>query len=498
MEIERALQQLELLQKKLYAYHCADSSLYLDAVTTAPSDTSEGRGVAMSILAGESQKLMTCPETKALLDELSARAGELDLVHRREVEELRRSCEQLTRIPAEEYMAYKELCNRADDVWHKAKAQDDFALFCPVLQELVDYNRRFAGYYDASKAPYDALLNEYERGVDRKMLDSFFATLREGLVPLIHKIGEKPQIDDSFLHQEYPAAQQKAFADYLMEVMELDRGHCTIGETEHPFTLEFNNKDVRITTNYKEDNVADSMYSVIHEGGHAKYELGIRDDLQYTCLTGGVSMGVHESQSRFYENIIGRSLPFVKAIFPKMQEFFPEQLKHVTAEQMYRAVNKVQPSLIRTEADELTYSLHVMVRYEIEKQLIDGSLEVKDIPEVWNRLYKEYLGVDVPDDRRGCLQDSHWSGGSFGYFPSYALGSAYGAQMLCNMEKDFPVWEEVRAGKLTGVSAWLKEKVHQYGSLLTPGEIVKNACGDFDPTVYTDYLTEKYTKLYDL
>ena len=179
METERALQQLELLQKKLYAYHCADSSLYLDAVTTAPSGTAEGRGVAMSILAGESQKLMTCPETKALLDELSARADELDLVHRREVEELRRSCEQLTRIPAEEYMAYKELCNRADDVWHKAKAQDDFALFCPVLQELVDYNRRFAGYYDASKAPYDALLNEYERGVDMEKLDRFFETLRD-------------------------------------------------------------------------------------------------------------------------------------------------------------------------------------------------------------------------------------------------------------------------------------------------------------------------------
>ena len=351
MEIERALQQLELLQKKLYAYHCADSSLYLDAVTTAPSDTSEGRGVAMSILAGESQKLMTCPETKALLDELSARAGELDLVHRREVEELRRSCEQLTRIPADEYMAYKELCNRADDVWHKAKAQDDFALFCPVLQELVDYNRRFAGYYDASRAPYDALLNEYERGVDRKMLDSFFATLREGLVPLIHKIGEKPQIDDSFLHQEYPVTQQKAFADYLMEVMGLDRSHCGLGETEHPFTLEFNNKDVRITTNYDEHNVASSMYSVLHEGGHALYELGIRDDLQYTCLAGGVSMGVHESQSRFYENLIGRSRPFVEAIYPKVQEFFPRQLGGVSAEQFYRAVNKAQPSLIRTEAD---------------------------------------------------------------------------------------------------------------------------------------------------
>ena len=323
MEIERALQQLELLQKKLYAYHCADSSLYLDAVTTAPSDTSEGRGVAMSILAGESQKLMTCPETKALLDELSARAGELDLVHRREVEELRRSCEQLTRIPADEYMAYKELCNRADDVWHKAKAQDDFALFCPVLQELVDYNRRFAGYYDASKAPYDALLNEYERGVDRKMLDSFFATLREGLVPLIHKIGEKPQIDDSFLHQEYPAAQQKAFADYLMEVMGLDRSHCGLGETEHPFTLEFNNKDVRITTNYDEYNVASSMYSVLHEGGHALYELGIRDDLQYTCLAGGVSMvSTRASPVSMRTSLAGRG-PSWKPSIPRCRSSFP-------------------------------------------------------------------------------------------------------------------------------------------------------------------------------
>ena len=499
MEIERALQQLELLQKKLYAYHCADSSLYLDAVTTAPSDTSEGRGVAMSILAGESQKLMTSPETKALLDELSARAGELDLVHRREVEELRRSCEQLTRIPADEYMAYKELCNRADDVWHKAKAQDDFALFCPVLQELVDYNRRFAGYYDASKAPYDALLNEYERGVDMKMLDSFFATLREGLVPLIHKIGEKPQIDDSFLHQEYPAAQQKAFADYLMEVMGLDRSHCGLGETEHPFTLEFNNKDVRITTNYDEHNVASSMYSVLHEGGHALYELGIRDDLQYTCLAGGVSMGVHESQSRFYENLIGRSRPFVEAIYPKVQEFFPQQLGGVSAEQFYRAVNKAQPSLIRTEADEVTYSLHVMVRYELEKRVMHGELKVHDLPGEWNRLYKEYLGVDVPDDKHGVLQDSHWSGGSIGYFPSYALGSAYGAQLLGKMKETVDVEGCLRRGDFAPINAWNREHIWQYGCLKKPGALLEQALGEkFDPTAYTRYLEEKYGELYSL
>ena len=207
-------------------------------------------------------------------------------------------------------------------------------------------------------------------------LDRFFAAVRERLVPVIHAIGEKEQPDDSFLYREYPVEAQRKFSDYLMEVLGLDRAHCAIGETEHPFTLEFNNKDVRITTNYDPHNVASSMYSVIHEGGHAKYELDIRDDVQYTCLSGGVSMGVHESQSRFYENLIGRSRPFIEAIFPRMRDFFPEQLADVTAEQFYRAVNKAQPSLIRTEADELTYCLHIMVRYEIEKQLVGGTLAV--------------------------------------------------------------------------------------------------------------------------
>ena len=498
MELTEAIQQLELLQKKLYAYTCADSSLYLDAVTVAPKNTSEGRGVALSILAGERQKLMTCPETKALLDELGGHLDELDLVHRREVEELRRSCDQLTRIPADEYMAYSELTNRASDVWHKAKEQNDFASFCPVLQELVDYNRKFAGYYDSTKKSYDALLNEYERGVDMEMLDNFFATLRQTIVPLLQKIEQKPQIDDSFLHNYYPVDKQKAFADYIMEVMGLDRGHCGLGETEHPFTLEFNNKDVRITTNYDTHNVASSMFSVLHEGGHAMYELGIRDDLQYTCLAGGVSMGVHESQSRFFENLIGRSRPFVEAIYPKVQEFFPEQLGGISAEQFYRAINKAEPSLIRTESDELTYCLHIMVRYEIEKKLIGGTLEAKDVPEEWAKLYKEYLGIDVPNDREGCLQDSHWSGGSFGYFPSYALGNAYGAQMLHNMEQTVDVAGDSAKGDLSHIAGWLREKVHQYGGLMVPADVVKNACGEFDPHYYTDYLTRKYTELYQL
>ena len=498
MELNEALAKLAELQKKLYAYRTASSSLYLDATTTAPKGTAEGRGVALGILAGEQHKLFASPEVGELLDALWARKDELDQLHRRQVEELRRSYAQLTRIPADEYMEYAMLTNEADDVWHRAKEQSDFELFRPVLEKLVAFNIKFAGYYDSAKAPYDALLNEYERGVDMAYLDKFFATLRERIVPLLHAVMEKEAPDDSFLRRHYPAEAQRKFSDYLMEVLGLDRAHCTIGETEHPYTLDFNNKDVRITTHYYEDNVDFSMYSVIHEGGHAKYELGIRDDLQYTCLAGGVSMGVHESQSRFYENLIGRSKPFIEAIFPKMREFFPEQLADVNAEQFYRAVNKAQPSLIRTEADELTYCLHVMVRYEIEKQLIGGTLAVKDVPETWNRLYKEYLGVDVPDDKRGCLQDSHWSGGSFGYFPSYALGSAYGAQMLRNMERDIDVWGPVSKGDLSQVSKWLGEKVHQYGGLLEPADVVKNACGDFDPTVFADYLERKYTDLYGL
>ncbi len=498
MELNGALAGLAELQKKLYAYQMASGMLSLDAVTVAPKDTAEGRGIAQGVLAGERHKLFSSPEVGELLDFLWDRRDQLDQLRRRQVEELRRSYAQLTRIPADEYMDYAMLVNEADDLWHRAKENSDFELFRPALEKLVAFNIKFAGYYDSAKAPYDALLNEYERGVDMKYLDEFFATLCRRIVPLIHAIGEKRQPDDSFLHRHYPAQAQRKFSDYLMEVLGLDRAHCAISETEHPFTDGFNNKDVRITTNYDENNVHFSMYSVIHEGGHAKYELNVSDDLQYTCLAGGVSMGVHESQSRFFENLIGRSRPFIEAIFPKMREFFPEQLEDVTAEQFYRAVNRAQPSLIRTEADELTYCLHVMVRYEIEKQLIGGTLAVKDIPETWNRLYKEYLGVDVPDDRRGCLQDSHWSGGAFGYFPSYALGSAYGAQMLANMERDIDVWGPVSSGDLSQVSEWLREKVHQYGGLLEPGQVVKNACGQFDPSVFADYLEKKYSELYGL
>lgn len=496
---KQALEALDKWQRTSAAYTHAIEVLYLDATTAAPSDSGEGRGKTLEILSPVVYELTTSSENGELLTYLEDHLEELTPQEKREVEILRKQYDAVKRVPAEEYVAYDVLINEAQDVWHKAKGNNDFAAFAPYLEKIVAYNRKLAGYYHPEMKPYDALLNEYEEGMTMEALDPFFAQLRQTIVPLIQKIQAVPQIDDSFLFRHYPVERQRVFSDYLMEVMGIDRCHCGIAETEHPYTTNFNNKDIRITTHYYENNLVSSMFSVIHEGGHALYELGCEDKYNYTSVAGGVSMGIHESQSRFYENIIGRSEAFIHAIFPKVKELFPEQLSDVDETMFYRAVNKAQPSLIRTDADELTYALHIMVRYEIEKRLIDGILEVKDVPATWNALYKEYLGVDVPSDREGCLQDSHWSGGGIGYFPSYALGSAYGAQMLSKMEADLgDVWQDVAEGDLSRVTNWLREHIHRHASFYKPGELFERVCGKFDAKYYTEYLTEKYTRLYHL
>lgn len=497
--ISDALSALREIEDRLFAYGHAIGVLYLDATTAAPRDTFESRGRTMAVLNQAIYDLTANPENGALLAFLEANAALLDPQARRETELFRKSYDQISRIPPQEYVDYGVLVNEAQSMWARAKEEDNFPLFAPYLEKIVDYNRRFAGYFNPALKPYDALLNEYEEGMTTETLDAFFALLRQELVPLISRVKAAPPIDDSFLFAHYPVAEQRKLSDYLMDVLGLDRLHCGIAETEHPYTTGFSNLDVRITTHYFEDNVASSMYSVIHEGGHAIYELGFDSKYNYTLLSGGASMGLHESQSRFFENIIGRSLPFIQCIFPKLRELFPEQLQGVDAEGFWRAVNKSGPSLIRTEADELTYCMHIMVRYELEKQLIDGSLKVADLPEAWNRLYREYLGISVPSDREGCLQDSHWSSGSIGYFPSYALGSAYGPQLLSAMEKELgDIWGDVAAGNLSRVKGWLGQHIHRHARLYRPGQVFEMACGKFDPSYYTNYLKEKYTKLYQL
>ena len=494
-----AIARLDQIEATAAAYGHAMGVLSLDAATAAPLGSAEGRGATMALLSGVVYELAASADTRELIEYLTAHADELDECRRRQVEIRKKGCEQLVRIPQEEYVAYNVLLNKAEGIWRVAKQTNDFAAFAPTLEEIVAFNRKFAGYYDPTKQPYDALLNEYEEGLSMETLDGFFAKLREVIVPLVHAIAQKEQPDTSFLDQSFPVEDQKKLAKYLMDVIGLDPNRCTITESEHPFTCGFNTHDVRITTHYHEYNPTFAMFSTIHEGGHALYEMGVEERYNHTCLYGGASMGIHESQSRYYENIIGRSQEFIELIFPKVQELFPKQMEGVTAWDLYRAVNKAEPSLVRTEADELTYSMHVMIRYEIEKKLIGGELEVKDVPAAWNALYKEYLGIDVPSDTLGCLQDSHWSGGAIGYFPSYALGSAYGAQMKHVMEADLgPIAPYIAKGDIAAITDWLREHIHRFGNFKKPAAIFEDACGKFDAKYFADYLTEKYSRIYGL
>ena len=388
----------------------------------------------------------------------------------------------------------------AQSVWTKAKRTNDFSLFAPYLEQIVDTRRRWAALFDPDKAPYDVWLDQFERGTTMAKLDEFFAMLRGRIVPLLQKIQQSPcQPRTDFLDQEWPLPQQAELASRVMALMGVDKNHCTLGESEHPFTTEFYKGDVRITTHYFPRDMASSLYSVVHESGHALYELHLKDSLKYTCLASGSSMGVHESQSRLFENYIGRSEAFVHCLWPTLTELFPQQLAGVTEREFYCAINRAQPSLIRTEADELTYCLHIMVRYEIERQLLDGSLSVAGLPAAWNAKMKEYLGVDVPDDAHGCLQDIHWAGGDLGYFPSYALGTAYGAQMIAQMRKVMALEQLVAAGDLAPITGWLEERIWQYGMEKEPAWLVENACGGpFDPEQFAAYLEHKYADIYQL
>ena len=499
MTLNEAIEKLNELEKASYALGHAQSILYTDGDTVAPKNSWKGRGKAMAYLSELTYKQLVNPETGETLETILQHKDETDEVTFRRAEILKESYDELHMLPMEEYVAYQELVNESMTVWKDAKDGSDWNLFAPYLEKLITARRRFASLKAPDKPAYDVLLDLHEKDATMAELDPFFRALREDLSPVIKEVAAREKPVPAFLKGPWPVEKQRIFSQKVMALEGIDPLCCTLGETEHPFTSGTNKWDVRITTHYHEDDVLSSLYSVIHEGGHALYEMDVRDDMQFTCLADGVTMGVHESQSRFYENLIGRSRAFCTPLLKVMKEVFPEQMKGVTEDELYSAINLSKPSLIRTEADELTYSLHVMIRYELEKAMIGGDLKVADIPGEWNRLYKEVLGVDVPDDKHGCLQDSHWSFGGMGYFPSYALGSAYGVQMLQEMEKDVDVWTTVAKGDLSPVTAWLTEKVHQYGHLKKPCDLLPAAMGGpLDATVYTGYLKKKFTELYKL
>ena len=500
MTLKEALEKLQELERANYAIGHASSVLYVDALTVAPKQSWRGRGETLGYLGELAYRAMVNPETGEVLETVLNSGDQVDEKTRRQAEVLKEEYDNMHVVPMEEYVSYQQLLNEADATWREAKNKSDYAAFAPLLEKLIAYQQRFAqAKGKGEKAPYDVLLDTYEKGASMAMLDPFFRTIREELSPMILEIAKKPPIGFDFQSRPWPIQQQRDFSNRIMRLEGLDPERCVLGETEHPFTDGTNKWDVRITTHYHEMDASWSMYSVIHEGGHALYELGVADELQFTSLAGGSTMGIHESQSRFYENLIARSRAFCRPLLKLMKDCFPGQTGDLTEESLYQGINRSKPSLIRTEADELTYPLHVMIRYEIEKGMIAGDLKVSELPAVWNELYQKYLGIQVPDDRRGILQDSHWSGGMFGYFPSYALGSAYGVQMLEQMEKDIDVWGSVAEGNLKPITDWLGKKIHQYGKLKKPQELLLDAMGgELDPLKYTGYLKKKFGELYGI
>lgn len=488
MALSEMLSSLKTLQLRQRAYAQACGCLSFDAATAAPPAAAGPRGVTLSFLNEQSYALLVNDDTRALLDGLWARQSELDLPTRRQVELMRDELDEFTRIPADEYSAYSLIINEAAEKWRAAKAADDFSLFAPSLEKVVDYARRFAAYRDPNRPAYDVMLDQYEKGMDTATLDPLFSMLREKIAPLVEGARTR-EARPAFADALCPLEAQRKLSAMLMDLMGIDRERCTLSETEHPFTQGYSRYDVRITTHYYPNAFFSSMYSVMHEGGHALYELGMADEYQFTCLADATA-GMHESQSRFYENLVGHNEGFLRFLAPRLHECFPDALRGVSDEQLIRAANWVQPSLVRVEADQVTYPLHIMIRYELEKQLIGGMLKVRDLPAAWNAMYRDYLGIEAPGDALGVLQDMHWSEGMFGYFPTYALGGAYASQFMHAMRADLDVDALLSCGDLAPITAWLQARVHRHGLLYPPVEWLKQATGEpFNPAYYADDLS---------
>lgn len=387
----------------------------------------------------------------------------------------------------------------ANLVWKKAKAANDYKLFEPYLLRIIEMSKKLISYRKTDLKGYDILLNDFEPGMSIEKYDEFFALIKKELVPLIRKISEKEAFDTSFVSRFYPKDDQKKLMYRILEYMNFDLKSGAMAETEHPFMRAMSKNDVRITTHYYKNNLLSSIFSVVHEAGHATYNNQIRDDIAETYCFYTMSSGMHESQSRLLENYIARNSTFWDNLFPYVRELFPKQLEDIDQERFMQAVNESKPSLIRTDADELTYPLHILVRYEIEKGLFDSSIDVAELEDVWNSKYEEYLGLKVPEASKGILQDVHWSGGNFGYFPTYALGSGYAAQFMQAMRRDLDVESCLSSNNIQAIKDWLREHIHQYGGVYSPQEQIRIATGEpFNPQYYVDYLKEKYSELYGI
>ncbi len=476
--------------------------LHWDQEVILPEGGYVARSKQMAALAGVIHEKSTDPELGRLIDALhSADPDDFDAIQRCNLREAKRDFDMETKVPKELVEEISELESRGHHVWIKAREQNRFSDFAPVIEKFVELKKKWADHIDSHKAPYDVNIDVYERGASMDQIDPVFKTLKADLVPLIQAIQESDyQPDDSFLNGDFPIDKQEELGRTISRDIgfQFDKGRMDV--SVHPFCGGGHATDVRITTRYRRDNFAESLYAVIHETGHGLYEQGRR--LEEGDLPSGESMtmGIHESQSLFWERMIAQSKSFCSHYLNLFAATFPENLKNVGLDQFYEAINVSRPSLIRVEADETTYPLHVILRYEIEKGLFDGSMKVCDLPAIWNDKMEEYLGVRPPNDTEGVLQDVHWSGGAFGYFPSYSLGAMYACQFYNALRKSAPKLDQwIESGNFQEIKSWLNKNIHSQGRLHSTGELVQRVTGSaLDPNQFMEYLRKKYGAIYRL
>lgn len=484
-------------RKRLKAYEYMSWLLSWDAETEAPKGSIEYRSKQVEVMSNEIYAIESNAEYVKTIEFLFEHRDKLDDILRIEIEKKFKELRIIKYVPKEEFINFQVLLSKSVHTWAEAKNSNDFSMFQEILEAIVLYQQKLVKYLETDNLKgYDILLDMYEEGFNQETYDHFFNTLKTDLVPFVKNVLQKNvTIHPVFLNERFDKEKQKAFSEYLLDVFHYDRNRGLLKTSEHPFTSGVTSRDTRITTRYLDDQLASSIFSTIHEMGHGLYELGNDETLDDTNLHGGTSLGIHESQSRMYENMIGRSKAFWGTHYPKLQEIFKPQLDSVQVDDFLTYINEVKASLIRVEADELTYALHIMIRYDIEKGLINNTIQVKDLPKVWNDSYEKYLGIRPSRDQEGVLQDIHWSYGSFGYFPTYALGSAYGAQIYDAMAKEINVEALIKNNKIDEINAWTKEHIHQYGMTKTPHEIMMIATKKpFDPSYYIEYLKQKYAK----
>jgi carboxypeptidase Taq len=475
----------------------ASAVLQWDQETYMPPKGAAFRGQQLATLSELSHQFFTSNETGDLLNKL-LQQNDLTPPQRRNVELSLYDYNKAKKLSASFVRELTETINQSFHSWIEARKLNSFAHFEKDLAKLVEFKRQEAHLLGFESHPYNALLNDYERGATVELLDRVFDSVREPLRELLMKIMARPETDDSFMRQHFPKQLQWDHGVKLLKQMgyDLEAGRQDI--SEHPFTTSFSSQDVRVTTRIDEQDFSNMTWSTIHELGHALYEQGLPASEYGLPLGEACSLSIHESQSRLWENQVGRSYIFWQHHYPSLQAQFPQQLGKVSIHQFYAGINKVKPSFIRTEADEVTYHFHVMIRYELEKSLIEGSLHVADIPAYWNSQYEKYMAIRPADDLHGCLQDVHWSHGSFGYFPTYSLGSFYAAQFFGQAKQEIPSLEaEIGSGNYQSLLNWLRQKIHVHGRYYTSEELCEAVCGKpLDISHFMGYLLDKYKKIY--